>query len=267
MTLIQATILGVVQGVTEFLPISSSAHLILVRELLGWDAGAVEIAFDVACHLGTLCAVAVYFRVDISALIRASPRALTGGGGASARAGRLIVVATVPIALVGWRFADVIEQLREPAVTAVALAVGGGIMLVAERVGSRSRESVSLTVVEAIGLGCAQAVAVVPGVSRSGAVITAAMFVGLSREEAARFTFLLGVPAILGAGGRLAWNLGLGGFSEYAVLLFVGFVTSGVVGYLAVAMLLRYLARGSLTLFAYYRLTVAAALGFLLTVA
>jgi undecaprenyl-diphosphatase len=266
-TLIQAALLGVVQGVTEFLPISSSAHLILARELFGWEAGPAEIAFDVACHLGTLCAVLVYFRRDIAALTLAAPRALMGGGGASARAGRLIVVATVPIALVGWRFADAIEQLREPAVAAVALAVGAVIMLVAERVGSRSREGASLTVVEAIGLGCAQAAAVVPGVSRSGAVITVAMFVGLSREEAARFTFLLGVPAILGAGARSAWILGVGGLSEYSVVLLVGFVASGVVGYLAVAGLLRYLARHSLALFAYYRLTAAAALGLWLTVA
>ena len=260
MTVIQAALLGVVQGLTEFLPVSSSAHLILVRDLFGWEAGSAEIAFDVACHLGTLFAVLIYFREDVARLVVAAPGALAGRTDESARAGRLIVVATVPIATVGWLFADLVERLRQPAVTAVALAVGALVMLAAERVGSRSRTAASLSVLEAVGLGCAQAAALVPGVSRSGAVITVAMLSGLTREAAARFTFLVGIPAILAAGVRAAWTVGVIGMTEYATVLLVGFATSCVVGYLAVAGLFRYIARNSLDLFAYYRLVVAAAL-------
>lgn len=266
MTVIQAVVLGVVQGLTEFLPISSSAHLILVRALCGWDAGSAEIAFDVACHLGTLVAVLVYFREDVTRLAVAAPAALVGGTGESARAGRLIVVATVPIALMGGFFADVVEQLRQPAVAAVALALGALVMLAAERVGSRSRPAASLSVLEAVGLGCAQAAALVPGVSRSGAVLTVAMLRGLTRDAAARFAFLVGIPAIFAAGVRAAWTLGVGGMAESTMVLLVGFVTSCVVGYVAVAGLFRYIARHSLDLFAYYRLVIAAALGIWLVV-
>jgi undecaprenyl-diphosphatase len=260
-------LLGVVQGLTEFLPISSSAHLILARDLFGWEAGSAEIAFDVACHLGTLSAVLIYFRVDVARLAVGAPGALAGAPGESARLGRLIVVATVPIALTGWLFADLVEWLRRPSVAAVALALGAGVMLAAERVGSRRRTTASLSLIEAVGLGCAQAAALVPGVSRSGAVITVAMLTGLTREEAARFTFLLGIPAILGAGVRTAWMLGEGGVAAPVSLLLVGFLASGVVGYLAIAGLLRYIARNSLDLFAYYRLVVAAALGLWLVAA
>lgn len=253
--------LGVVQGLTEFLPISSSAHLILARDLFGWDAGAAEITFDVACHLGTLFAILIYFRVDVERLVRGAPGALAGDTGESARAGRLILVATLPIATVGWFFADVVERLRQPAVVMVTLAFGALAMLAAERIGSRTRTAESLSVLEAVGLGCAQAAALVPGVSRSGAVITVAMLTGLTREAAARFTFLLGIPAILAAGVRTAWTLGVAGMAEHTIVLLVGVATSGVVGYLAVTGLFRYIARNSLDLFAYYRLVVAAAIG------
>ena len=260
MTVIQAVVLGVVQGLTEFLPISSSAHLILIRHVFGWDAGSGEMAFDVACHLGTLVAVLVYFRVDVARLAVAAPAALAGRAGESARAGRLIVVATVPIALTGWIFADVIEHLRQPGVAAVALTLGALVMLAAERLGSRSRPATSLSVLEAVGLGCAQAAALVPGVSRSGAVLTVAMLRGLTREAAARFAFLIGIPAMLAAGIRAAWTLGVGGMAEYRMVLLVGFAISCVVGYFAVTGLFRYITRHSLDLFAYYRLVVAASL-------
>ncbi len=261
MTVIQAALLGVVQGLTEFFPISSSAHLILVRGLLGWQVGSAELAFDVACHLGTLFAVLTYFREDVERLAVAAPGALTGRTGESARVGRLIIAATVPIALAGWLFADLVEHLRQPGIAAVALVVGALVMLAAERIGSRGRASASLSTMEAVGLGCAQAVALVPGVSRSGAVITVAMLVGLTRSEAARFSFLIGIPAILGAGVRVAWTLGASGMAEQTTVLLVGFVASGVVGYFAIAVLLWYVERHSLDPFAYYRLVVAAALG------
>ena len=261
MTVFQAAVLGVVQGLTEFLPISSSAHLILVRAFLGWEVATDEIAFDVACHLGTLVAVLVFFRDEIMALVAAAPGALVGRAGGAARCGRLIVVATVPIALLGWLGADLIERLREPAVAAAALATGAVVMLAAERVGAHRRDASSLSLMEAVGLGMAQAVALVPGVSRSGAVITVALLTGLRREEAARFTFLLGVPAIFGAAVSAAWTLGSVGLAEHALVLGVGFAVSGVVGYWTVAGLIRYLARHTLDLFACYRLALAAVIG------
>jgi undecaprenyl-diphosphatase len=171
------------------------------------------------------------------------------------------VVATVPIALVGWFFGDFVERLRQPAVVAVALAVGALGILVAERVGSHRRTAESLSLLEAVGLGCAQAAALVPGVSRSGAVLTVAMLFGLTRESAARFTFLVGIPAIFAAAIRAAWTQGVDGMAEHTIVLLVGFATSGLVGYLAVTGLLRYIASHSLDLFAYYRLVIAAVLG------
>lgn len=267
MNVIQAALLGVVQGLTEFLPISSSAHLILVRDLFGWQAGSAEIAFDVACHLGTACAVLSYFRADVVRLAIAAPGALIGRTGESARVGRLILVATVPIAGTGWLFADLVERLRQPGVIVAALTIGSLVMLVAERRASRDRNSASLSTIEAVGLGCAQAAALVPGVSRSGAVITAAMLIGLTRAEAARFSFLIGIPAILGAGVRAGWMLGASGVAQHTTVLFVGFAASGVVGYGAIAGLLWYLDRHSLDPFAYYRLAVAAAVGIRLAAA
>ena len=167
-----------VQGLTEFLPVSSSAHLILVRDLLGWEAGPAEIPFDVACHLGTLLAVLLYFRDDVVGLVRAAPGVLTGAPGEPTQMVRRLIVGTVPIALAGWLLAGVIDRLREPGVAALTLSVGAVVMLVAERVARRERDAASLSLLEAFGLGCAQAVALVPGVSRSGSVITVAMRIG-----------------------------------------------------------------------------------------
>ena len=260
MTGFQAVWLGVVQGLTEFLPISSSAHLILVRGLFGWDAGPAEIPFDVACHLGTLLAVLVYFRRDVLALAAAAPGALAGGGGDAARTGRLILVATLPVVPAGLFLSARIDTLRGPGVAALALAAGAAAMLWADRGAPRARPAASLSVLEALALGCAQAAALVPGVSRSGAIITVALLLGLSRPEAARFAFLLGIPAIAGGGLQAARMLGGDGLAAHAPVLLAGLAASGVVGYLAVAGLLRYLARHSLAAFAWYRLALAAAL-------
>lgn len=262
MSPVQAVWLGIVQGLTEFLPISSSAHLILVRRLFGWDAGAAEIPFDVACHLGTLTAVLAYFRRDVLALAAAAPGAFTGGGGDAARTGRLILLATAPLVPLGLLLSGHVDRLRGPAVVAATLALGAAAMLWADRGGAPSRRASSLSAGDALVLGCAQAAALVPGVSRSGAIITVALLMGLSRPEAARFAFLLGIPAIAGGGLQAARMLGGGGLAEHGPVLLAGLVTSGLVGYLAVAGLLRYLARHSLAAFAWYRLALAAALAF-----
>jgi len=256
----QAVWLGIVQGLTEFLPISSSAHLILARQIFGWEAGNAEIAFDVACHLGTLAAVVTYFWDDVFKLVVAAPGAIVGRNDEASRAGRRVIASTLPIVLVGLLFEGQLESLREPSIVAFSLAIGGLALLLAEAVGSRQRRAGALSLSEAALLGCAQAVALVPGVSRSGAVITVAVLRGLTREEAARFAFLIGIPAILGAGLRAFLKLGLSGILEFMPVLAVGFVVSGLVGYGAVAVFLRCLARYSLAPFAYYRLVVAGVL-------
>lgn len=260
MTALQAALLGVVQGLTEFLPISSSAHLILARALLGWDAGDVGLAFDVACHVGTLLAVLAFFRRDLIGMVIAVPDAMRNLQHDEARLVRNVVIGTIPIVIVGLLFADVLTaSLRTPAVAAVALTVGAGVMILAERRGSLTRSDTTLSGFESLGLGVAQAAALIPGVSRSGAVLTVAMLFGLKRERAARFAFLLGIPAIVAAAGRQAIELaGHGAPSGTAGLFAIGIVSSGLVGYLTVKFFIRYLASNSLNLFAAYRLVLAA---------
>ncbi len=258
MTFVYAALLGIVQGLTEFLPVSSSAHLILARALFGWDADAFGLAFDVACHVGTLLAVVIYFWNDLWAMARALPRAFDAGE--DARRIRLIVVGTLPVVAVGLLFADAIENgLRSPAVTIVTLTLGAVLFLVAERVRPATRLASDITMGEALAFGCAQAAALVPGISRSGATITMGLFLGVRRAEAARFSFLLGVPAILAAALKEGLHLVEVGLSADAAPLFlVGMVTSAVVGYLTVRFFMRFLGSHRLDVFAAYRLILAA---------
>jgi undecaprenyl-diphosphatase len=264
MTLLYAALLGVIQGLTEFLPVSSSAHLILARAFFGWDAGQLGMAFDVACHVGTLIAVLVYFRTEILDMIRAVPRvwSLTGPRpDPAAWMALLIVIGTVPAVGVGLLAGDLIEQhLRHPAVTAVTLSVVALGFFVVERFGAKRRVQSSLGIVDAVVIGCAQAAALVPGVSRAGATITAAMGLGMRRDESARFVFLLGVPAILAAAVREGLPLLARGLPPGEASLFVtGIATSAVVGYVAIRFFIRYVSVHSLAAFAWYRLALAAA--------
>ena len=258
MTALEAALLGTVQGLTEFLPISSSAHLLLARAFFGWEMEArFALAFDVACHIGTLLAVVAYYRRDVVALTRAAlvPRTWLGAPDGPAALVRSIAIGTVPIAVVGIAAADFVTgALRTVTVAAVSLAVGAVMMLAAERVRSRTRDETTLRPLEALGLGCAQASALIPGVSRSGAVLIVAMLLGLRRERAARFAFLLGMPAILAAGARAALDAVEQGVpSGGLVLLAVGVVSSAGVGYAAVKYFMQYVARHSLDPFAAYR--------------
>lgn len=263
MVLVYAVLLGVIQGLTEFLPVSSSAHLILARAFFGWNAEQFGIAFDVACHLGTLLAVVVYFWADILAMVRAVPRLGTLTGPApdpAAWTAALIVLGTIPAVGVGLAFGRVIEErLRTPGIAAAALAVVAFALFAVERWGSQRRIGASLGLLDAAVIGCAQATALVPGVSRSGATISAGMALGLRRDEAARFGFLLGVPAILAAAVKEGLPLLRRGLppGEGAVFA-VGIASSGLVGYFAVRLFIRYLTRHSLSVFAWYRLALAA---------
>ena len=260
MDLIAAALLGVVQGLTEFLPVSSSGHLILARAFFGWDPGRFGIAFDVACHVGTLLAVVAFFRADVVRLIAAAPGALTGRDGEYERLGRLIIAGTIPIVIVGGLFADIIEgRLRSPLVVAVTLTLGGIGLIAAERLGRKTRDARSLGYVEAFAIGCAQALALAPGISRSGATLTLAMLLNVERASAARFVFLLSLPAIVAAAAKEALDLAEVGLAGLPVaLMAVGLVVSAVVGYITVKYFVRYLAAHSLEVFAYYRFALAA---------
>jgi undecaprenyl-diphosphatase len=257
---IQAAILGIVQGATEFLPVSSSAHLILARAFFGFDGDKFGLAFDVACHVGTLVAVLIYFRSDLLRMIAALPHLFTPSIDEDARLVWLIVVGTIPAVIVGLLFKNQIEDhLRTPLVAAIALAIGGALFFVAERSGSKSRTDRSLTMTEAFLIGCAQAVALIPGVSRSGATITVALLLGLRRKDAARFIFLLAIPAILGAAASEAPKLLKAGLGDTATLFAIGVVVSAIVGYLAVKYFIQYLANHTLSAFGWYRIALAAA--------
>lgn len=248
------------QGLTEFLPISSSAHLILARAFFGWNSDVFGLPFDVAVHIGTLAAVLWYFRRDVWPMLVASPAALSGGGGRYGRLVRLIGVGTVPIVVFGLLAADVIEaRLRTPVVCAITLAAGAIGMMIAERVRRGDRDRDTITAGEAFAIGCGQAAALVPGFSRSGTTITIAMLFGFRREAGARFTFLMSIPAVLIAAVRTACDVSESGASIDAGLFVVGAVVAGVVGYLAVKYFIRYLAHHSLDVFAYYRLALSGA--------
>ena len=201
MDTLQIVLLALLQGLTEFLPISSSAHLILLPRLLGW--GDQGLAFDVAVHVGTLLAVVLYFRHDVQRLFAAWLHScLERRMSADARLAWLVLLGTVPVAVAGLLLHDVIETyLRSPLVIALA-TIGFGILLgLADWRGRQSRSEIALTVPDVIWIGLAQALALVPGTSRSGITMTAALALGLTRSAAARFSFLLSIPVILMAGG------------------------------------------------------------------
>lgn len=256
-----AVVLGVVQGLTEFLPVSSSAHLILARAFFGWDDSGFGLAFDVATHVGTLLAILVYFRDDVVGMLRAAPRVLTGTD-EDARRARLIVVGTLPVVVVGGLMADAIEaHTRTPQVAAVTLALGALLFFLVERVGAQWRQDDrGMSAAQALVFGIAQSTALVPGVSRSGSTIVAGMLMGFTRAGAARFGFLLGIPAILAAAAKEALEFRHVGLAPGdATLFLIGGATAFVVGYLAVRFFMRYLGSHSLAVFAWYRLALAAA--------
>jgi undecaprenyl-diphosphatase len=258
MSLLIAALLGAVQGITEFLPVSSSAHLLLGRAALGWGEEPFGLVFDVATHLGTLVAVFIYFRDDLQAMARALPRLFSDAP--EARLMRLVAIGTLPVIVVGLLFADWIEaHARLPVVTIVTLSVGAIGLLAVERLGPRTRAVDDLGPADALAFGAAQAAALIPGLSRSGSTITIGMLLGVRREAAARFSFLLGIPAVLAAAGKAGLEMRhvpLTG--ELAAVFAVGIVSSAVVGYLAIRFLLRFLATNRLDVFAYYRLALAA---------
>jgi undecaprenyl-diphosphatase len=262
---IQALVMGLVQGLTEFLPISSSGHLVLVPWLFGWKDPFIDsVAFTVVLHMGTLLALLVYFWRDWLTLIPAGLAAIRDRsfqGNQDRKMAFLLVVATIPAVLVGPIFESKFEDLvREPARIALMLCVGAAILWLADRWGARKREMDSLTFRESLGIGIAQVVALVPGISRSGISISAGLFVGLNREAAARFSFLMATPVIGGAGvweARKFFTHEAGPSPEMNVIV-IGFVAAAISGILAVHFMLEFLRRQPLTAFVVYRVVAAA---------
>ena len=261
---IQALIMGLVQGLTEFLPISSSGHLILVPWLFGWkDPFINSLAFSVMLHMGTLLALLVYFWRDWLRLIPAglaSIRDRSLRDDPDRKMAWLLVVATIPAVIVGPIFNDTVESwVREPARVALMLCVGAAILWLADRWGSKAREMGSLTFGGAFGIGVAQVLALVPGISRSGISITAGLFGGLTREAAARFAFLMATPVVAGAGLWEARKLLTheAGVNPSAHLIVIGFIAAAVAGLLAIHFMLEFLKRQPLTGFVVYRVAAA----------
>jgi undecaprenyl-diphosphatase len=256
-----AVLLGAIQGLTEFLPVSSSAHLILARAFFGWEMPAeAGLAFDVALHIGTLAAIVLFFRTEILRMVRALPSLFSKTTDPDVKMARVIAIGTVPVVIVGVLFGDVIEQvLRTPAVVAAALATGAVLMLVAERLGPRTRDEHSLSWSDAVLIGCAQSAALIPGMSRSGSTITMGLFLGVRRDAAARFTFLLAIPAMLAAAAKEGLEVMKIDLPPGSVTLFaIGTLVSAVVGYLTIKYFLRFLASHRLDVFSVYRLALAA---------
>jgi undecaprenyl-diphosphatase len=264
-TLVQALIRGIVQGLTEFLPVSSSGHLIIVPYLFGWhDAFITSLPFSVMLHIGTLVALLIYFRSDWMRLIPAGLAALRDrslAGDPDRRLAWLVAVATIPALVIGVALTDLIEtRFREVGLVAVTLVIGGAVLWLAERVGARRQQAVDLSFPKATGIGFAQALALVPGISRSGISIAAGLFAGLERESAARFSFLMATPVTAAAAGYELYKIATGhaGVTIEVAPVVVGLVASLVSGLIAIGFLLRYLRSRSTDIFVAYRIALAA---------
>lgn len=263
MTIVQALVLGIVQGATEFLPVSSSGHLVLVPHLLGWRLPEEQVfIFDVLVQLGTLLAVILYFWPDLWAIARSTLGALRHPDlrrRPETRLGVHILIATLPAVVLGLLFKDAVEAaFASPTATAWFLLGTAVLLFIAERVGRQSKSLEDATWLDALWVGFFQALALFPGVSRSGSTITGGMTRQLGRPAAARFSFLIAVPVMLGAGLLAALDLlRLPNLAAFAGPMAVGFLSSALVGYAAIRWLLHYLANHPLTNFSMYLVVVA----------
>lgn len=265
-----AIILGLIQAATEFLPISSSAHLLLARAVLDFDV-VDGLTFDVALHVGTLIAIVIYFREDLLALLRGFLASIQGRGAGNpmSRLAWFALAACVPAGLVGYFYEAAIEvYFRHPSVTVVTLLLGAFLFLWVERRFNHGGDMRALTLGRAVAIGASQTLALIPGVSRSGITICTGMMCGLRRDEAARFSFLMASPLMLGAGIKKSLDLmGTPLLPGELTALIVGVATSAIAGWVVVRFLLSFLRRHGLQVFAYYRIVLAlAVLAFMLIV-
>jgi len=275
-TILQAILLGLIQGATEFIPVSSSAHLIIVPWLFGWkDPALTSLTFDVALHIGTLVAVLAFFASDWIRLIKAwfmSVKERKVGTDPDRRLAWFVVIGTIPGAIAGILFESKIDALfHQPGVPiqasamlvmAVIIAVMGAALLIADRMARHLADLKGLSLKNVLIIGFSQAFAIFPGVSRSGSTITAGLALGLKREAAAKFSFLLSAPIIAGAGLKSLYEIysGLktGAIAQTDLLLFpIGFIAAAVSGYLCIRFLLNYLQKHSTAVFVYYRWALA----------
>jgi len=257
----ESLVLGLVQGLTEFLPISSSAHLRITAALAGWDDPGA--AFTAVTQIGTELAVILYFSKKIGHILAAWWRSLyrpEWRRHPDARLGWLIIVGSLPIVVLGLLFQDAIDHaFRDLRLTATTLIVFGVLLLIADRVGRQYRTLDHLTVPHGIGYGFAQAMALIPGVSRSGGTVTAGLFLGYTRAEAAEYAFLLALPAVFGSGLYKLTDIGGGDSPQWGPTILATLVAFGV-GYLVIAWLMNYIKTKSYVPFVIYRIALGALL-------
>lgn len=264
MTYIYSILLGVIQGLTEFLPVSSSGHLVVLHDILKFKS-IDSVAFDVSLHLGTLLALMVYFRVEILRYLAVIIETFIPGREVN-RADRkdvlLLIYASIPAAIFGFIFNEFIESnLRSPLIVAASLLAGAVLFFAVERFAKHARDFTGMNLGKALFVGLAQALALIPGVSRSGITIIAGMAMKLKREEAGRFSFLLSMPVIFGAGIFEFANINWDSLAPAELISFIfGLFSSFIVGYFVVKYFLKFLQRHTLIPFAYYRIALAAGL-------
>lgn len=258
MTIFQAIILGIVQGFSEFLPISSSAHLVLVPAMLGWKIPADQIfPFDVLVQLGTLVAVIIYFRKDLWEIAKAFFQGIAAGKPFSEADSRLawwIILATIPAGVIGLILNDVVAQaFQAPLLPIIFLFVTAVMMWLAEHFSKQERTTDEMKWLDALLIGIGQALAIFPGISRSGATISTAMVRHIDRKNAGRFSFLISIPIMLAAGLLGVKDLlDVANLAEFLPSMLLGFIIAGVVGYFSIAWLLKFIREKSLKLFSYY---------------
>lgn len=257
MTPLQIIVLAIVQGLTEFLPISSSGHLILVPSVLGWDDQGM--AFDVAVHFGTLAGVVGYFRRDLAAIVSGLVAQFLGKGQSpEARLGWMLVAGSIPVGVTGLVLHDWIsETLRVPIIIAAATGVFALLLWAADRIGRRDADETEINLSAALYIGCAQILALIPGTSRSGITMTAALSLGLSRQAAARFSLLLSIPVIVLAAGLETSKLIGSNTPVVWIDLVLAASVSAVVAYLTIRFFLRFVSAIGMAPFAIYRIVLA----------
>lgn len=261
MDYVLAALAGLIQGLTEFIPISSSGHLILFHDIIGFDLPD-NLAFDAFLHMGTLLALVVFFFKDIVRIIKGFFASLAKWdlkNDAYQRLAWMVIIGIVPAGLAGYFLEDLISLYFHDSpyatlVVAVMLVVIAGLFFVIERYAGRAVKLLEkLKVSDSIIIGIAQAIALIPGTSRSGITIIAGMWRGFKREEAARFSFLLSIPVVFGAGLKSVTDMGMASSAQWP-LLAIGFATAAISGYIAIRFLIRFLSNHSLKAFAWYRL-------------
>ena len=259
MTLIQAIILGILQGLTEFLPISSSGHLVILPFFLNWNLSTKEsFIFNVLVQLGTLVSVIIYFRKDLVEIIHDFFKQLFAGqpfATHNARLGWLLIIATIPAGLAGLFLQNLVEQtFSSPLFAGIALLVTAALMILAEKISLKIGDEHDITLTSALVMGLMQALAIFPGISRSGSTISGGMFRHLKRRSAGKFSFLMSIPIMLAAGGLSTYQMvtEVPNLAEFLPIMAIGFLTAMVVGYLAIRWLLNFLSEHSLAYFSIY---------------